>query len=65
LSKATLTLNYTGNVGNDLNIDMVSMTDTSLPAGAYVMDRIVLSPASNPYARQTPRHLRLDCNGRT
>lgn len=47
LSKATLVLNCT-TTGN-LDIDAVSLTDTSLPANAYVMDRVLLSPTSNPY----------------
>ena len=41
-------LNCTTSSGN-LDIDAVSLTDTSLPASAYVMDRVLLSPTSNPY----------------
>jgi len=47
LSKATLTL--TCSTSSNLDIDAVSLTDTSLPSNAYVMDRVLLSPTSNPY----------------
>lgn len=48
LSKATLVLSCTTSGGN-LDIDAVSLTDTTLPSSAYVMDRVLLSPTSNPY----------------
>jgi Tfp pilus assembly protein PilX len=48
LVKATLTLTCSNTTAN-LDIDKLSMTDTSLPANAYVMDRVLLSPTSNPY----------------
>lgn len=48
LTKATLTITCTTSSGT-LDIDAVSLTDTTLPASAYVMDRVLLSPASNPY----------------
>lgn len=48
LTKATLTITCTTSSGN-LDIDAVSLTDTSLPNNAYVMDRVLLSPTSNPY----------------
>jgi hypothetical protein len=43
---------------------MVSMTDSSLPASGYLLDRIVLSPTSNPYGAVNANGLYvLDCNG--
>jgi len=62
LSKATLTLTCTTSSGN-LNVDALSMTDTSLPNNAYVMDRILLSPTSNPYGPTNPSGIYiLNCN---
>ena len=48
LTKATLTITCTTSGGN-LDIDAVTLTDTSLPSSAYIMDRVLLSPTSNPY----------------
>lgn len=61
LSKATLTLTFSGTA--NLDIDKVSMTDTSLPSSAYVMDRVLLSPTSNPYGTPNASGIYiLNCN---
>lgn len=52
LTQATLTLTTT-NSSASLYVDKVSVTDASLPANGYVMDRVVLSPGSNPYGGAT------------
>ncbi len=64
LTNATLTLTTTDST-KDLYIDKLSMKDTSLPSNAYVMDRVVLSPASNPYGATTNTQgiYVLDCAG--
>lgn len=66
LTKATLTLSFTDNTAS-LNIDAVSLRDISLPSNAYVMDRVLLSPNSNPYGAITnPQGIYvLDCNGQS
>lgn len=62
LTKATLTLTCS-TAGGNLNIDAVSLTDTSLPASAYVMDRVLLSPTSNPYGTPNPQGIYIiNCN---
>jgi hypothetical protein len=62
LTKATLTLTFGGS--SNLDIDKVSMTDTSLPSSAYVMDRILLSPTSNPYGMPNSNGIYIiNCNG--
>lgn len=61
LSKATLTLTCSGT--SNLDIDKISITDTSLPGNAYVMDRALLSPTSNPYGAPNPNGIYiLNCN---
>lgn len=61
LSKATLTL--TCSTTSNLDIDAVSLTDTSLPSSAYVMDRVLLSPTSNPYGSPNASGIYiLNCN---
>lgn len=63
LTKATLVLTTT-EPSEDLRIDAWSLTDTSLPNSAYVMDRVLLSPGSNPYgATNTKGIYILDCLG--
>lgn len=65
LNKATLTLTCTTSGGN-LDIDAVSMTDTSLPSSAYVMDRVLLSPTSNPYGTPNASGIYIiNCNGQS
>jgi Tfp pilus assembly protein PilX len=65
LSKATLVLTCTTSSGN-LDIDAVSLTDTSLPSNAYVMDRVLLSPTSNPYGTPNSSGIYIiNCNGQT
>ena len=65
LSKATLVLTCTTSSGN-LDIDAVSVTDTSLPLSAYVMDRVLLSPTSNPYGTPNANGIYIiNCNGQT
>ncbi|HEY2588197.1 MAG TPA: carbohydrate binding domain-containing protein [Tepidisphaeraceae bacterium] len=61
LTKATLTV--TCSSSSNLDIDKVSLTDTSLPSNAYVMDRVLLSPTSNPYGAPNPNGIYiLNCN---
>lgn len=61
LTKATFTLTCTDNTC-DIYIDSLSLTDKSLPSSAYVMDRVVLSPASNPYGATNAKGIYLiDC----
>ena len=63
LTKATLTLTCTKPTGN-LYVDKISVTDTGLPLAAYVMDRILLSPSSNPYGAVNAQGIYiLDCAG--
>jgi hypothetical protein len=65
LSKATLTINCT-TAGGNLDIDEVSLTDTSLPSSAYVMDRVLLSPTSNPYGATNASGIYIvNCNNQT
>jgi hypothetical protein len=52
LTQATLTIT-TSNSSATLYIDKVSVKDSSLPSSAYIMDRVVLSPGSNPYGSTT------------
>jgi hypothetical protein len=65
LVKATLTLTCS-NTTTNLYIDKVSLTDTTLPSSAYVMDRVLLSPNSNPYGVTNPQGVYiLDCQNQS
>ncbi|MCX5662022.1 MAG: hypothetical protein NTW19_20275 [Planctomycetota bacterium] len=65
LIKATLKFDCTSNTGN-LLIDAVGVTDSSLPSSAYLLDRVVLSPASNPYGSTNAKGIYLlDCGGKS
>jgi hypothetical protein len=66
LSKATLTLTCS-NATTNLYVDKISVKDTSLPSSAYVMDRVVLSPGSNPYGTGANAQgiYVIDCAGKT
>jgi hypothetical protein len=65
LLKATLTLTCT-NATATLDIDKVSMTDTTFSSGAYVMDRVLLSPTSNPYGTPNAQGIYiLNCGGQS
>jgi len=62
LSKATLTVTCSNNTA-PFAVDKVSLTDASLPSNAYVMDRILLSPNSNPYGAPNSQGIYvIDCN---
>jgi hypothetical protein len=62
LVKATLTITTT-NSTSDIYIDQASVKDTSLPVSEYLMDRVVLSPSSNPYGATNAQGIYvLDCN---
>ncbi len=62
LTKATLTLTCSSTTGN-IYVDKISLTDTTFSGGAYVMDRVLLSPNSNPYGTTNSQGIYiLNCN---
>lgn len=65
LLRATLTITLATSA--EYYMDLVSLTDVTYPADAYVIDRILLSPANNPFgSRQTnPQGIYvLSCGGK-
>lgn len=52
VSKVTLTITTT-NTSTTYNIDALSLQDNTYPSGSYVIDRVLISPSSNPFGAQT------------
>jgi hypothetical protein len=64
LTKATLTLTCSGT--SNLDIDKISVIDASLSSNVYVMDRVLLSPTSNPYGSPNASGIYiLNCNNQS
>ncbi len=66
LTKATISL-VVSPANANYNIDQVQMNDVTYPNNAYVMDRILLSPNSNPFGGSTNAQgiYIINCSGQT